>query len=78
MVAVESTFDEDVLALDVPQLPHPLEESVPGTPAPRAVRRRASEKAYPVDFRGRLRLRRKRRGKETAGKAANERAPGDH
>ncbi len=33
VVAVESTLDEDVLALDVPQLQHPLEESVPGAPA---------------------------------------------
>src|SRR4029453_12911338 len=54
VVAVESALDEDVLALDVPQLPHPLEETLPGAPAPRAVRRRTPEKAYPMDLRGLL------------------------
>src|SRR5262245_8937340 len=56
VVTVESTLDEHVLSLDVPQLPHPLKESLPGAPAPRAVRRGPTEKAYPIDFRGLLRL----------------------
>src|SRR5262249_41940507 len=72
VVAVESALYEDVLALDVPQLPHPLEESLPGDPAPRAVRRRASEKAYPVDFRGQLRPGGERRGEEASGQRAEE------
>jgi hypothetical protein len=67
VVAVESTLDEDVLALDVSQLPHPLEESLPGAPGPRAVRRRAPQKAYPIGFCGRLRLGDERRGEEGEG-----------
>src|SRR5215475_3564027 len=73
VVAVESTLDEDVLALDVPQLPHPLEESLPGAPAPRAVRRGATEEAYPIDFRGGLRLGSEGHGEEAAGERAKER-----
>src|SRR5262249_54860769 len=56
MVPVPSTLDEDVLTLDVPQLPHPLEESLPGAPASGAVRRGTPEKAQPIDFPGLLRL----------------------
>src|SRR5207247_6257229 len=78
MVAVEAALDEDVLALDVPQLPHPLEESLPGAPAPRAVRRRTPEKAQPIDFRCRLRLGSSRNGEEAAGQRLDERPPIAH
>ena len=32
LVAVESALDDNVLTLDVPRLPHPLKESLPGAP----------------------------------------------
>src|SRR5262245_60939667 len=78
VVAVESTLDEHVLALDVPQLPHPLEESLPGAPASRAVRRGATEKAYAMDFRGLLRLGCEGHGEEAAGERAKECPPRGH
>src|SRR5262245_43103859 len=72
VVAVESTLDEHVLALDVPELPHALEEPLPGAPAPRAVRRGATEKAYPVNPRGLLRLGSEGPGEKAAGERAEE------
>src|SRR5262249_53735071 len=78
VVAVESTLDEDVLALDVPELPHSLEESLPGAPAPRAVRRRTPEKAHPIDLRGRLRIGGERPREQAAGQRAQEDPAGGH
>src|SRR5262249_36974142 len=55
VVAVEAALDEDILALDVPQLPHALEETLPGASASRAVWRAPPQKTKPIDFRGLLR-----------------------
>jgi hypothetical protein len=70
---VPSTLDEDVLAVDVPQFTQPLEESLPGEPTPRAVRRGTPEKAYPIEFPGLLRLGRERRNDEA--ERENKREP---
>ena len=61
---VPSALDDDVLAVDVPQFTHPLEESLPGAPTPRAGRRGTPEKASPIEFPGLLRLGRERRNDE--------------
>src|SRR5262249_59770505 len=74
VVAVESALDEDVLALDVPQLPEPLEESLPGAPAPRAVRRGTPEKAHPIEVPRLLRPSRERRSKSTRERGQQEAA----
>ncbi len=44
-----------------------LEESLPGAPAARGLWRGTPEKAYPIDFRCRLRIGRERRGEESTG-----------
>src|SRR5262249_17917961 len=77
MVSVPSTLDEDVLSLDVTQLPHSLEESLPGAPASGAVRRGTPEKAQPMDFRGLLGLGGERRG-DDGDRSKEKRAPARH
>jgi hypothetical protein len=74
-VSVESALDEDVLALDVPQFLQPLEESLPDARGPRGGRREAPEKAYPIDFRGRLGLSGERRKNETENENDHEPDP---
>ena len=73
LLPVPATLDEDVLALDVPQFPQPLEESLPEAPRG-AGRRGAPEKAYPIDFRGRLCPGGERRGEEAARDHRHERS----
>jgi hypothetical protein len=75
---VPSALDEDVLAFDVPQLTQPLEESLPGAPAPRAVRRGTPEKAYPIEFPGLLRPGAERRGEGTSQRGEQEAATVHH
>jgi hypothetical protein len=75
---VPPALDENVLALDVPQLLHPLEESLPGGPASRGLGRGTPEKAKAIDFRGRLRIDRERRSEEHTGQRAEERPPRGH
>jgi hypothetical protein len=77
-VPIPPALDKDVLALDVPQLPHTLEETLPGASAARAVRRRTSQKAYPIDFRGLLRPSGEWRGEEYRTRASEEPAAIHH
>src|SRR5262249_40939402 len=75
---VPPPLEEDFLALDLPQFLHPLEESSPGAPAPRGLGRRTPESAYPIDFRGWLRIGRERRSEEPTRQRADERPPRGH
>ena len=57
-------------------LPHLLEESLPD--ARLGGRRGTPEKAYPIDFRGRLRVGGERYGEQAAGQSADECPPRGH
>jgi len=66
IVAVISTLDDDVLAVDVAELAQPLEECAPDMPGLWARHRSATEYADSKDLRLQLRLGDHRRGKEAA------------
>ena len=73
-----SVFDHEVAALDVTEVPQPLDERLPKTRTSGVVERNIPQDAYPIDLPRRLRAGGEGRSEEAASDHAKERSSVDH